>query len=225
MQISIPGGTESYILDARGDKHPCTQQLWLETYVSALIRAILYSDDHLYPLRGFRKLDPTPDLVAEKRFLEAAKDIFWRGVQLGTDAEIQIATNARNHLTRALMRYFGDSWRWEIGVEFLLPLVQVDADIGALLAKAYFGMDEEVKGVRVLHECVRRVPNSYTLLLEQVEFLRRKEQLEGAKELARFAVDAAPSEFCTWAALTDVLCDLEDTRNVCFLFFEALNLH
>lgn len=214
VEVNIPGGTDCYVLDARGDRHPATPAYWQETYLSGMIRSLLYSDDYKYPLRGFRKLNPVPDADAEKRFLDCVLELFWKGPQLGTDAEIQIATNARNHLTRALLRYFGESWRWEIAAGMLEKLAQLDPDVGGLLATAYFGMDEEVRGVRVLHDAVKRSPASYSLLLDQVGFLRGKKRLEWARDLARFAVDAAPSEFVTWAALTDVFADLGDMQNV-----------
>jgi hypothetical protein len=53
--------------------------MWQETFVSALLRAILYSDDPTYWLDAYRKLDPitTPD--GDIRFLQAAEKLFQKG--------------------------------------------------------------------------------------------------------------------------------------------------
>jgi hypothetical protein len=59
--------------------HDATPEIWQETYVSALLRAILYSDDPTYWLEAYRKLDPitTPD--GDIRFLQAAEKLFLKG--------------------------------------------------------------------------------------------------------------------------------------------------
>lgn len=59
--------------------HDATPDMWQETFVSALLRAILYSDDPTYWLEAYRKLDPitTPD--GDIRFLQAAEKLFLKG--------------------------------------------------------------------------------------------------------------------------------------------------
>ena len=70
---------------SRGDmgrsnaRHEATADLWQETYMSALLRAIRYADDASYRLAGFRKLDPITTPEAEVRFLKAAEALFQRG--------------------------------------------------------------------------------------------------------------------------------------------------
>lgn len=64
--------------------------------------------------------------------------------------------------------------------------------------------DEEVKGLQVIAHALRENPQSYTLLHVQCDFLRSKGRTEWAAKLARQAVNCAPSEFATWAKLTEV---------------------
>lgn len=54
--------------------------MWQETYVSALLRAILYSDDPTYWLEAYRKLDPITSPESEIRFLQGAEALFAKGV-------------------------------------------------------------------------------------------------------------------------------------------------
>lgn len=119
------------------------------------------------------------------------------GWQLGSDPEIQIATNVSNHLTAGIMKYFGDSGRFGPAVNLFEKLVVRDGEMASLLAKAYLGMgecvehdqvmrdiianrpalylpDEEVKAVQVLYRAIQEHPQSYPLLHVQCDFLRNK---------------------------------------------------
>ncbi|CAG8553576.1 15485_t:CDS:10 [Racocetra fulgida] len=166
VEVKIPGGVET------------TPEMWQETYISALLRSILYSDDANYRLAGFRKLDPIPNIEAEAHFLEAAESLFFK------DPEIQVATVVSNHLTT----------------------------------------DEEIKAVNILYEALKQNQMSYALLHVQTDFLLSKGKKSYALKLAKQAVNCAPSEFVTWAKLTEVYIELEDyesallTLNSCPMF-------
>lgn len=54
--------------------------MWQETFVSALLRAILYSDDPTYWLEAYRKLDPITSPDGDIRFLQAAEKLFSKGI-------------------------------------------------------------------------------------------------------------------------------------------------
>ena len=58
------------------NRQEATDQLWLETYMSGMIRSILYADDESYRITGYRRLNPVPTPFAERRFLEAAERLF-----------------------------------------------------------------------------------------------------------------------------------------------------
>lgn len=62
------------------NRHEATPDIWQETYVSALLRAILYSDDPTYWLDAYRKLDPITTGEGEVRFLQAVEALFMKGV-------------------------------------------------------------------------------------------------------------------------------------------------
>ncbi|OAD03025.1 hypothetical protein MUCCIDRAFT_141789 [Mucor lusitanicus CBS 277.49] len=203
VEVKIPGGVESYYVDVRGERHEATAAIWQETYLSAVLRAILYSDDSYYRLAGYRKIDPITNLAGEQRFLEAVEALFWRGWQLGSNPEIQTATTVHNHLTSGVMKYFGDSFRYGPAIELYQKLQKKDPEVGALLAQSFIGQNEEIKAVKVLNEDLKRMPMSYPLLHVQVDYLRSKGEYHMALKLAKFAVNTTPSEFLTWAKLTE----------------------
>lgn len=100
VDVKIPGGVLAYVIDLRGERyariccsgrdarvlidvracrHDTTPELWQETYLSAILRAIIYGDDPTYWLEAYRRLDPITTREGEVRFLEAADALFSQG--------------------------------------------------------------------------------------------------------------------------------------------------
>lgn len=217
-------------------RHDATPEIWQETYLSAILRAILYADDPNYSLQGFRKLDPITTPEGELRFLQVAETLFPKGWQLGSDPEIQVASIVSNHLTAGIMKYFGDSFRLDQAANLFEKIYNREPEVASLLAQSYIGMsrscnsdpkeasliyadlDAEVKGIQVIANALHDNPQSYTLLHVQCDFLRSKGKSDWAVKLARQAVNCAPSEFVTWAKLTEVYIELgmfESVRVTC----------
>lgn len=239
VEVKIPGGVESYIVDVRGERRPIpSETAWEELYLSSVFRAILDdSDDPDNPvfnetstgarsssgynglqnigglMLGLRKVNPMGSLQLEGRFLEIAEKHFWKGWQLGTYPEVQVATNFSNHMANGIMKYFAETGRYGVCEQFLSKLCKKDAEIATLLAQVYLQDNEEVKAVQTLGEAVMQQPQCYGILLIQIDFLRRKKRYDLALELAHSAVAMAPSEFCTWAKLTRVYIDLGEYEN------------
>lgn len=65
-----------------------------------------------------------------------------------------------------------------------------------------------------MHRAVKETPQSYALLHVQVDFLRSKGKHEWAARLAKQAVNCAPSEFVTWAKLTECYIELGQWESV-----------
>ncbi|KAN0085746.1 ChAPs (Chs5p-Arf1p-binding proteins) domain containing protein [Tylopilus felleus] len=224
VDVKIPGGVLAYVVDLRGERHEATPEIWQETYVSALLRAILYSDDPTYWLDAYRKLDPITSGEGEVRFLQAVEALFTKGWQVGSDPEIQVATVVSNHLTAGVIKYFGASGRYQQAANLFEKLAVKEPEVASLLAKSYIGMNEEVKAVQIMSAAMQHTPHSYTLLHVQSDFLRSKGESAWALKLAREAVNCAPSEFVTWEKLTELYIDTKDyesallTLNSCPMF-------
>ncbi|KJA26842.1 hypothetical protein HYPSUDRAFT_158589 [Hypholoma sublateritium FD-334 SS-4] len=232
VDVKIPGGVNAYVIDLRGERHEATAEIWQETYVSALLRSILYSDDPTYFLDAYRKLDPITSREGELRFLQAAEALFPKGWQVGSDPEIQVATIVSNHLTAGIMKYFGDSGRYQQVANLFEKLAVREPEVASLLARSYIGMNEEVKAVQIIAAAMRQTPQAYTLLHVQCDFLRSKGKQQWALKLARQAVNCAPSEFVTWEKLADLYIDLGQfdsallTLNSCPMFtFNGRDAH
>ena len=92
--------------------------------------------------------------------------------------------------------------------------------------------DEEIKAVKILHKALESNPQSYPLLHAQCDFLLFKHKPEWARAVAQQAVNSAPSEFVTWAKLTETYIELGQydaallTLNSCPMFtFNDRDLH
>lgn len=64
------------------------------------------------------------------------------GWQVGSDPEIQVATLVSNHLTAGIMKYFGDSGRYQQAANLFEKLAVKEPEVSSLLAKSYIGMSE-----------------------------------------------------------------------------------
>ena len=112
-------------------------------------------------MEAYRKLDPITTPEGELRFLQAAEALFMKGElvlflayascdsdtylsytgwQVGSDPEIQVATVVSNHLTAAIMKYFGDSGRYDYAANLFEKITAKEPEVASLLAKSYLGM-------------------------------------------------------------------------------------
>ncbi|KAJ2660278.1 bud site selection protein [Coemansia sp. RSA 1199] len=234
VQIKIPGGVDAYAINVQGERQDVTEELWTECHVSGILRAILYSDPAEYSVTGLRRLTLAANMREEARVIEALMEQFWHGWRLGSNAETQVASHSRNYLVDGLMAYFAGQGRYnDCAGEILSPLAYaplggrqqqadsrssldfkgIDPNVAALLAEAYMGGDQEVQGVRVMHQALKAKPSCYSMLYTQAEFLRLKKQHKAACKIALMAVKYAPSEFHAWAKLTEVYIDDNDFQN------------
>ncbi len=129
-----------------------------------------------------------------------------------------------NHLTTGLLKYFHTTGRYASAINLFEKLRSQNAEVSSLLAKVQFMGNEEVDGVRTLHQGLKDSPMDYVMLDTQAEFLIKKsgtaaspeqkqERLEMALACADRSTIAAPSEFGTWARLAQVYVALEDWEN------------
>ena len=143
------------------------------------------------------------------------------GWQLGSDSVVQVPNNVSNHLTTGLLRYFETTGRYTSGINLFEKLRTQNVEVASLLAKVLFMGNEEVRGIKTLHEALQETPMDYAMLDAQAEFLLKKarsaptpeqrdERLRLARECADRSTIAAPSEFRTWARLAQVYVAMED---------------
>ena len=83
-------------------------------------------------------------------------------------------------------------------------------------------LDAEVKAVQIMAQALKENPQSHTVLHVQCDFLRSKGQVEWATKLAKQAVNCAPSEFVTWAKLSELYIELGKYEYVSWIRFSVM---
>jgi hypothetical protein len=122
------------------------------------------------------------------------------------------------------LKYFHTTGRFASGINLFEKLRTKNVEVSSLLSKVLFMGNEEVQGVKVLHEAVKKSPMDYIMLDTQTEFLMKKalnpahpqlkeHRLKLALGCAERGTIAAPSEFGTWARLAEVYVAMEDWDN------------
>ncbi|EAQ87675.1 conserved hypothetical protein [Chaetomium globosum CBS 148.51] len=228
VHAPFPGSVESFCIDERGEKRKATDELWLETYLCSVLRAYSYADDGtgdtIRKIMGVRRFNPVTNTETEHRFLSAAEHLFFRGWQLGSDSIVQVPNVVSNHLTAGLLRYFHTTGRYTSGINLFEKLRTENVEVASLLSKVLFMGNEEVQGIRILHDALKQSPMDYVMLDTQAEFLLKKaktaatpeqkdERLRMSLGCADRSTIAAPSEFGTWARLAEVYVTMEDWEN------------
>jgi hypothetical protein len=102
VDVKIPGGVHAYLIDLRGERHEVSSEsdVWAETYVSAILRAVLLSDDEAYKGECWRKLDPITSLEGELRWLKSCEGLFHKGPSLALPLSLLLITLARRLASR-----------------------------------------------------------------------------------------------------------------------------
>lgn len=137
---------------------------------------------------------------------------------------VQVPNIVSNHLTTGLLKYFHTTGRYASGINLFEKLRTQNVEVASLLAKVLFMGNEEVQGVRVLHQALKELPMDYVMLDTQAEFLLKKAQTaptpQQKEERLRMSLGcadrstvAAPAEFGTWARLAQVYVAMEDWGN------------
>lgn len=180
-----------------------TPELWQEAYMSSIIRSFLLSDDYMYRMAGIRRLNPLPDLKSEARLLEAAEALFFQGTRVGSAPEVQVPTVTSNYLVDTLMAYFKMTGRWQKAIELFEKLTAINPECTSLLIESCFEGDLEIKAIRLAHDRLLKNPLDSATLILQAKFLIKRGRIDLALKCAKKAVDAAPSDFKSWATLTE----------------------
>ncbi|KAI9800530.1 MAG: hypothetical protein M1825_004079 [Sarcosagium campestre] len=228
VQVTIPGSVESYCLDERGDRRTANDQLWLETYLSAVLRAYSYADDGggdtIKKIIAVRRFNPITTTESEHKFLDAAEQLFFKGWQLGSEPEIQVPSLVSNLLTKGILDYIRTTGRYASGINLFEKLRTRDVEVSSLLVRVLIAADEEVRAISLAHEAIQELPMDYSLLDVEATFCKSKGRGDLALECAKRSVTAAPSEFGTWARLAEIYVHLEQwelallTLNSCPMF-------
>lgn len=233
--VQIPGSVEAYVVDEKGDKRPATEEHWTEAYLSAMLRALLYSDDDIYYLTACRKLDPLVGISSTgDKFFDAFEKLFYQGPSLGSVSEVQVPTIVNNLLIDGFFKFVKATALYDKGIEVVERIRSTydEPAVVPLLSKLYILKNQEVEAVQTMANGILESPRDAVLLEQEAEFCQRKGRFDLALDCAIRAVNASPSEFYTWSRLVEVYTKMGDyeqallTLNSCPMFtYHDLDQH
>lgn len=229
--VQIPGSVEAHVVDDKGDKRPATEDHWTETYMSAMLRSLLFADDDMYYVTACRRLDPLSKDSGDK-FFSAFEKLFYQGPNLGTVSEIQVATLVSNLLVDGFFKFVQVTGLYDQAIESVQRLQEQEPTVVSLLSRLYLLKNQEVEAVQTMSKGILDNPRDAVVLEQEAEFCQRKGRLDLAMDCAIRAVNASPSEFFTWARLVEIYTKMGDyeqallTLNSCPMFtYHDLDQH
>jgi len=222
VEVQIPGGVVSYMIDANKKRCPVSNDfIWVETYVSSYLRAILYDDNYIKNecnnfnvLSGIKRINIFESDAEENEFLRCAKIIYDSGkYNVGFSSDAIVPTISNNNLTHAIVKYFTETKKQDKAIEFFKEILKGHPEIGSVISKLYFSSNRGIEAIKTLHEAIQINNHSYELYVAQAKFLREKGRFKEALSVANKAVINAVTEFQPWELLANLYIDLEEYEN------------
>lgn len=225
VTVHMPGKFESSVVNNDGklihDKilNDELDRLWLETFVSSIVRSLLDSDDDennkVGGLVEIRKVNPFNDGSKQvlATFLAGFEKLFYEGPKLGCGVDIPLPTLISNYLVDGFLKCVQLTQSYDSALEILQRLEQNEPSVISLIAQVLLLKDEEIQAVTTMSEGIARDRRDADLLLLQAEFCMNKKRNDLALDLAKQAVKSAPSDFKSWSMLVKVYTKLGDFEN------------
>lgn len=207
VKVGFPGAVESTMIDSQGSKVVESESLWLETFVSAMVRALIASDNDSSDFNSvveIRRINPLINAEITKMFLDGFEKLFFEGSKLGCSENLQVATNGNNYLVDAFLKCVDLTGEYDQGLEIISRLKAIDPSVGFIAFKLAELGNQEVKAVKLMHDGLAADPLDGEMLSCQAQFCLEKNRLDLALPIATKAVNSSPSYFKPWSILVQV---------------------
>ncbi|KAJ8144209.1 hypothetical protein OY671_002675 [Metschnikowia pulcherrima] len=227
VTVHIPGKFETQIVSSEGKlvqdglSAARVERLWLETFVSSMVRCLLDSDEDdankVGGLVEIRRENPFANGKASKEllanFVSGFEALFWEGPKLGCGIEIPQPTLTSNYLVDGFLKCVQLTQHYDSALEVLKRLETHAPKVVSLIARVLLMKDEEIQAVQTMHSGIDENRRDSELLLLETNFLLEKKRYDLALHTARQAVQSSPSDFKTWAVLVKVYTKMNDFEN------------
>ncbi|OWB72949.1 hypothetical protein B5S31_g2677 [[Candida] boidinii] len=212
VTVNFPGGVEYIIIDCDGNQVMEKEQYWIETYISSVVRSLITADGDtsadFMSIVEIRKINPFLSVDQTKLFFKGFESLFFDGIKLGCNEELQVPTVSNNYLIDAFKIAVKLTGLYDEAIELLKRLREIEPSITYLIAELYLLHDEEIKSIEIIHDGIIQDPLDGQLLMVQAQYCLDKKRLDLALPIAIRAVNASPSDFKPWALLVEVYISL-----------------
>lgn len=205
VHAKIPGGVESYTLTLSGlQEQEVSDQCWLETYMSAMLRALLYVDDDSYSIAGSRREDPFPNPADVQHFFNAFEKLFLKGPKLGATPRYQTPGLTTNYMVDGFFVACTISGMWDEARATVHRIAETVPAARDLLPQLDLLADNEISAIKEMVDAVTKNPRNAEMLAQEAAFCLTKNDPANALDCALRASSAAPSQFFSWDILAKV---------------------
>ncbi|ODV82745.1 hypothetical protein CANARDRAFT_209731 [[Candida] arabinofermentans NRRL YB-2248] len=207
VSVNFPGKVESMMMDSQGNLILEDDQLWLEAYVSGIVRALISADSETADFSSIveiRKINPFLNKSNTLLFFKGFEELYFSGTKLGCSEELQLATSSNNYLVDSFIKCTQLTGYYKEAIEIVERIAIKDPSATYLIAKLHLLNNEEVKFIRVLHDGIKLNPLDGELLSLQAEYCMHKKRLDLALPIAIKAINSAPSYFKPWSILVKI---------------------
>lgn len=191
-----------------------SQNIWIETYVSSLIRSILFPDLIDRQLPGMCKFNPIQSTKDAKEAIKLMCSMLFRGVETGCTDIYNRPSLINNHLVDALLKLLSITKYYNIAIKEIENLMTKKLiNLNVLIVKILILKNDYAKAVRLMHDCLIKIPRDGWMLTEQTIFLINQNRLDLALIPAQIAIECLPSEFLCWKNLILIYILKKDFKN------------
>ncbi|VEU23390.1 DEKNAAC104670 [Brettanomyces naardenensis] len=211
----IPSSKQKIAVTIDSDETEQVQLIWKETYVSSLVRSLLFCDSVDRQLPGMCKFNPVPSTKDAKEAIVAMCELLPRGPLLDCNDLFNQPTLCRNYLVDALLKLIGLVGYYDLALEQIAKLEEADSlkDFGTLKVRILLDKGDQTSAVRLMHDVLKVKPRDGWMLQMQASFLVERNRPDLALIPARRSVECLPTEFLCWLTLIKVYILLKDYRN------------
>lgn len=203
-KITITIGTEE-------EKHLA---LWTETYVSSLIRSILFADSIERHLPGMCKFNPIQSTKDTKEAIKLLCRHLHRGPETGCSDIINRPSYINNFLVDTLFKLLSITQYYDIAIdEIEKVMISRKINMNVLVVRVLIMKNDYAKAVRLMHDCLLKIPRDGWMLNEQALFLISQNRPDLALIPAMISVECLPSEFSCWKNLIIIYILKKDLKN------------
>jgi hypothetical protein len=166
VTMSIPGKTVAYAIDEDGNSAEATAEMWKETHVSSVLRALRVTTGVSPQPRKMYLFKPLVSSNQEEVFLQMCTELFWKSHTLGlgwsdsrlVDSQSEYREKyVSNFLCTTLHRYFDLDSRPHRAFEFFNPLLDLEPLLAVYVAHALWRQDKPADALQAISVAIERV--------------------------------------------------------------------
>lgn len=197
---------------SEGNDDQKSKQIWLETYVSGLVRAILFSDDIKRQLPGMCKYNLFQSTKDAKMAIKSLIQFLPRSTSSGCADIFNKPTLINNLLVDSLLKLISITHYYDLAIEEIQKLND-DNKFNVIIVRILGLKGDYAKSIQLMHKHLKEFPRDGWMLNEQVELLLKKGRADMAYLASMRSVESLPTEFKPWQNLIKVHILKKDFKN------------